>query len=145
MATRQPRPLRPRRARRPASAAALAAPAQIVVGDWAGRMVAQDQPPKLAAMEAVGHTERGAPLHVGGIWFDGSLHGAVPSPKLLSLLAYRNVHTRVVGLDAQPPADRPPVNVVHLSFDAMVGIGSRLSRPEQEAEAAMRRPAGIAR
>ena len=111
----------------PLTAAALAAPAQIVVGDWAGRMVAQDQPPKLAAMEAVGHTERGAPLHVGGVWFDGSLHGAVPIPKLLSLLAYRNVHARVVGLDAQPPADRPPVNVVHLSFDAMVGIGTALA------------------
>ena len=90
-------------------------------------MVAQDQPPKLAAMEAVGHTERGAPLHVGGVWFDGSLHGAVPIPKLLSLLAYRDAHARVAGLDALPPADRPPVNVVHLSFDAMAGIGTALA------------------
>jgi cytochrome d ubiquinol oxidase subunit I len=32
----------------------------------------------------------------------------------------------VQGLDAVPPEDRPPVNVVHLAFDAMVGIGTAL-------------------
>jgi len=31
-----------------------------------------------------------------------------------------------MGLNAVPEADRPPVNVVHLSFQAMVGIGFAL-------------------
>src|ERR687886_1971851 len=37
------------------SFAALAAPVQVVVGDWAGRRVAETQPVKLAAMEGLQH------------------------------------------------------------------------------------------
>src|ERR1700693_3829932 len=42
------------------SAASVAAPLQVVVGDWAARDVAQAQPVKLAAMEGLGQTTRGA-------------------------------------------------------------------------------------
>src|SRR5207302_3044499 len=41
----------------------------------------------------------------------------------LSLLARANPHARIVGLNAFPVGDRPPVNPVHLSFDTMVGCG----------------------
>src|SRR5918999_5123588 len=51
------------------TAAALAAPVQIVVGDWIARQVAEDQPTKLAAFEGLGRTESGAALHIGG-WYD---------------------------------------------------------------------------
>ena len=48
-------------------------------------------------------------------------------PKLLSLLAYHDLNARVQGLDAVPPERRPPVNVVHLVFQLMVGIGTLLA------------------
>jgi cytochrome d ubiquinol oxidase subunit I len=111
----------------PLTVAALAAPAQVVVGDWAGRMVARDQAPKLAAMEGMGRTERHAALHLGGIYENGDLRYSVAIPGLLSLLAYHDANAPVRGLDAVPPADRPPVNVVHLSFEAMVAIGMALA------------------
>ena len=51
----------------PFTFAAVLTPVQIGVGDWAAHFVADNQPVKLAAMEGVFHTERGAPLHLGGI------------------------------------------------------------------------------
>src|ERR671919_1939313 len=53
----------------PLVVAAVTAPAQVVVGDWAAREVAENQPTKLAAFEGLGHTETGAALHIGG-WYD---------------------------------------------------------------------------
>src|SRR5438094_1576514 len=44
----------------PLTIAALAAPVQVLVGDWAGREVAKYQPTKLAAIEGLGPTTRGA-------------------------------------------------------------------------------------
>src|SRR5205823_9890044 len=40
----------------PLTVAALAAPVQVLVGDWAARDVAKYQPTKLAALEGVGRT-----------------------------------------------------------------------------------------
>jgi cytochrome d ubiquinol oxidase subunit I len=57
----------------PFTVAAAVAPVQIVVGDWAARFVAEDQPLKLAAMEGLFRTTQGAPLTVGGIAIDGQL------------------------------------------------------------------------
>jgi cytochrome d ubiquinol oxidase subunit I len=51
----------------------------------------------------------------------------VPIPKLLSLLAYHDPNAKVQGLDAVPAGDRPPVNVVRVSFQTMVGIGTLLA------------------
>jgi cytochrome d ubiquinol oxidase subunit I len=103
--------------------AMIAAPAQIVVGDWAARHVALKQPTKLAAIEGVTHTTKGAALHIGGVYIDGEVKGAIRIPDLLSLLAYDNPHATVQGLDAVAAADRPPVNVVRTSFQLMVAIG----------------------
>ncbi len=71
----------------PFTVAALPTPVQIVVGDWAAHFVADDQPVKLAAMEGLFETERGAPLHIGGIYFDDELRYALEIPNGLSLLA----------------------------------------------------------
>ncbi len=109
------------------SFAALAAPVQIVVGDWAARTIAERQPTKLAAMEGLGRTQEGAPFHIGGVYDDGEVKGGIEIPKLLSLLAKHDPDASVQGLDAVPAADRPPVNVVRLSFQAMVGIGMALA------------------
>jgi cytochrome d ubiquinol oxidase subunit I len=46
---------------------------------------------------------------------------------MLSLLSYHDPNARVVGLDAAPPSQRPPINVVRVSFQTMVGIGTFLA------------------
>lgn len=109
------------------SAAAVAAPLQVVIGDWAAREVSHHQPVKLAAMEGLGETRSGAPVHVLG-WYNGNevVYG-IAIPRLLSLLAFHDPDATVRGLDAVPVEDQPPVNVVRYSFQAMVGIGVLLA------------------
>ncbi|GAB2731287.1 cytochrome ubiquinol oxidase subunit I [Nocardioides pakistanensis] len=110
----------------PFAVAAAITPVQIGVGDWAAHFVATNQPVKLAAMEGVFETERGAPLHIGGVAVDGELRYALEIPNGLSLLAHWDPDAEIVGLNETPEADRPPVNVVHLSFQVMVGAGFAL-------------------
>jgi cytochrome d ubiquinol oxidase subunit I len=76
------------------TAAAVAAPLQVVIGDWAARVVAQEQPVKLAALEGLGQTTTGAPEHLLG-WYDGQkvVYG-IKIPRLLSLLAYHDPNAR---------------------------------------------------
>ena len=57
---------------------------------------------------------------------DGELKGGISIPKLLSLLAFHDPNATVKGLDTVPEDDRPPVNVVRLSFLTMVSIGTAL-------------------
>ncbi|MDX6595907.1 MAG: cytochrome bd ubiquinol oxidase subunit [Solirubrobacterales bacterium] len=109
------------------SAAAIAAPLQIIVGDWAARDVANKQPVKLAALEGLGQTTRGAPEHLLG-WYDGHqvVYG-IEIPHLLSVLSFHSWNAKVTGLNTVPAADQPPVNLVRFSFQTMVGIGSMLA------------------
>ncbi len=111
----------------PLTVACLAAPVQVLVGDWAGREVAKVQPLKLAAFEGQAHTERGAGLHVLGWYTDGEVKYGIGVPRLLSLLAHHDPNATVEGLDIVPPADRPPVNVVRVAFQLMVAIGTALA------------------
>jgi cytochrome bd ubiquinol oxidase subunit I len=114
----------------PLTLACLAAPVQVVVGDWAGRTVADYQPTKLATFEGLGPTTKGAPFHIGG-WYEkssGTVKGAIEIPYLLSILAYHDPNATVPGLDAVAPDDRPgPVNVVRYAFQTMIGIGTLLA------------------
>ena len=109
------------------SAAAIASMVQPLIGDWAAREVAKQQPVKLAAMEGLARTTAGAPEHLLG-WYDGDkvVYG-IEIPRLLSLFAFHDPNATVQGLETVPPTDRPPVNVVRLSFQAMVGIGTLLA------------------
>jgi cytochrome bd ubiquinol oxidase subunit I len=111
----------------PLVVASVAAPAQVVVGDWAAREVTENQPVKLAALEGVGHTEKGAPIHIGGWYEDGEVKGGIALPDMLSLLAHHDPNATVEGLDQVPPDDQPPVNVVRIAFQLMVGIGTGLA------------------
>lgn len=107
----------------PLAAAALVSVAQIIVGDWAARVVAEEQPIKLAAMEGLTRTTRGAPEHLLGVYQNGGHRYAIKIPHLLSLLADHSWNGRIVGLDSVPINDRrPPVTVVHLAFETMAGI-----------------------
>lgn len=95
---------------------AVVAPLQVVVGDWAVRAVADRQPVKLAAFEALETTGPNAPLAVG----------PVELPGVLSLLLHGRTDAVVTGLDVVAPGDRPPVGITHYSFDLMVAIGMGL-------------------
>jgi cytochrome d ubiquinol oxidase subunit I len=114
----------------PLTIAALAAPAQLLVGDWAAREVASHQPLKLAAFEGLARTTSGAPETLLG-WYEedtGEIVGGIQIPKLLSLLAYHDPNATVTGLDSVPPGDRPDaINVVRFAFQTMVGIGTLLA------------------
>jgi cytochrome bd ubiquinol oxidase subunit I len=110
----------------PLTIAALAAPVQVVVGDWIARRVAEDQPLKLAAFEGLSETTEGAPVHLGGWYDDGEVRWGIEVPRLLSLLARHDPDARVQGLASAPPEDRPPVNVVRVAFQLMVAIGFAL-------------------
>jgi cytochrome bd ubiquinol oxidase subunit I len=109
------------------SFAALAAPVQVIVGDWAGRTVADRQPTKLAAFEGVGKTTKGADFHILGYYSDGEVKAGIPIPRLLSILAKHDPNATIQGLDTVPASDRPPVNVVRYAFQTMVGIGTLLA------------------
>jgi cytochrome d ubiquinol oxidase subunit I len=111
----------------PLTIAALASPVQLLVGDWAARDVADAQPTKLAALEGLGRTEKGAPIHILGWYRDGEVKFGIGIPKMLSVLAFHDPNARVEGLDAVAPDQRPPVNVVRICFQAMVGIGTLLA------------------
>ena len=111
----------------PLTLAALAAPVQILVGDWAAREIAEKQPAKLAALEGLGETTKGAELHVLGWYDDGEVKYGIGFPKLLSLLAFHDPNATVQGLEEVPEEDRPPVNVVRYSFQTMVFAGSALA------------------
>jgi cytochrome d ubiquinol oxidase subunit I len=111
----------------PLAIAALASPVQVLIGDWAARDVAVQQPIKLAAIEGLQRTTKGAPEHLLGWYTEGQVKYGIRIPKLLSLLAFHNPDATVKGLDTVPVAERPPVNVVRVSFQLMVGIGTMLA------------------
>ena len=107
----------------PFTLAAVITPVQIGVGDWAARFLAERQPVKLAALEGLHETQRGAPLTIGGIYVDGHVVGGVRLSKGLSLLAHHDPDALVHGLDEVPLDERPPVAIVRNAFQVMVGIG----------------------
>ena len=99
-----------------------------ITGDSSARFLYQAQPVKFAAMEGLYRTQRGAPIHIGGIPIDSQqrvVYG-IEVPRALSLLAAFDPNAEVQGLDEFPPGDRPNPVAVHLSFDTMVGLGTLL-------------------
>ncbi|HEY6737878.1 MAG TPA: cytochrome ubiquinol oxidase subunit I [Actinopolymorphaceae bacterium] len=111
----------------PLTVAALAAPVQVVVGDWAARTVADTQPTKLAAFENLRETTRGADLGLGGVMIGDQVYGAITIPDGLSLLADHDPNSVIEGLDAVPPSDQPPVPWVRNAFQLMIAIGMGLA------------------
>ena len=107
----------------PFTIAAILTPIQIFVGDTAARAIASQQPVKFAAIEYVTRTGRGVPEYLGGFYVNGHVYFGLPIPDADSLLVGFSPHTRVIGLNSVAPADRPPaLTLIHLSFDAMVGL-----------------------
>jgi cytochrome bd ubiquinol oxidase subunit I len=111
----------------PLSIAFIATPIQLFVGDTAARAIADHQPAKFAAMECIQETGDHQTEYIGGICTSDGVKGAIPIPDLDSFLVGFSADTVVTGLEDIPPDERPPANtLLHLSFDAMVGIGTAL-------------------
>jgi cytochrome bd ubiquinol oxidase subunit I len=112
--------------------AAIATPVQMGVGDALARWVYNDQPTKFAAIELVPQTSSDVPeTLLGKLNSNGQVVGGIPIPGLASWLSDPSTgkNTVVQGLDSTTAADRPTiseVNVVHLSWDVMVGLGTLL-------------------
>lgn len=104
--------------------AAALVPLQIFVGDLHGLNTLEHQPQKVAAMEGVWHTERGAPLLLFAIPDDSARvnHLEVGIPRLASLILTHDLDGEIKGLNEFPDA-HPPVFAVFWAFRTMVGVG----------------------
>ncbi len=128
----------------PLTIGCLAAPVQVLVGDWIARVIAIQQPIKLAAIEGLARTTRGASEHVLGWYTNGQIKFGIGIPHLLSLLAFHSWNAKVIGLDSVP-AGRPAADQRHPTVvpddgrdrNAAGGAGGRLSvRPHPQPVAA---------
>lgn len=104
--------------------AAVLSPVQLLVGDLHGLNSFKHQPAKIAAVEGVWETQRGAPLLLFA-WPDEEERRnryTVQIPKMASWFLTHDLDGEVPGLNEFEGA-HPPVAPVFWSFRAMVGIG----------------------
>lgn len=104
--------------------AAAVIPLQILVGDLHGLNTLEHQPAKIAAMEGIWDTERGAAFTVLG-WPDESAREtrfAIKIPYAASLILTHELDGEVAGLNAFA-GEHPPVAPVFWSFRVMLGVG----------------------
>jgi cytochrome d ubiquinol oxidase subunit I len=104
--------------------ATILAPLQIFVGDLHGLNTLEHQPAKIAAMEAIWRTERGAPLVLFALPNAQAQRNdyAVEVPRGAALILKHDRDAELQGLDAFAP-DVPPVAPVFFAFRVMVGLG----------------------
>jgi cytochrome d ubiquinol oxidase subunit I len=104
--------------------AAVLAPLQVVVGDLHGLNTLEHQPAKVAAIEAVWRTERGAPLVLFALPNEREQRNdfAITLPKGASLILTHEADGELKGLN-EFPGTHPPVAPVFFAFRVMVGVG----------------------
>jgi cytochrome d ubiquinol oxidase subunit I len=105
--------------------AVFVAPMQLVMGDLHGLNTLEHQPAKVAAMEGLWDSQKGAPLVLFG-WPDPDSEAnrfSLEIPKLSSLILTHDPDGEVKGLKEWPREERPPVAWVFWSFRIMVGTG----------------------
>jgi cytochrome d ubiquinol oxidase subunit I len=116
----------------PFSVAAIAIFVQMAVGDSLARWVYNNQPVKFAAIELVPQTSSDVPETLfGHLNNDDTVSGGIPIPGFASFLSDPKTGTSTVvqGLNIEPVTSEPTVaevNVVHLSWDIMIGLGTLL-------------------
>ncbi|MHB1797341.1 MAG: cytochrome ubiquinol oxidase subunit I [Vulcanimicrobiaceae bacterium] len=95
-------------------------------GDLNGADVTRYQPVKLAAMEGLFASQRGAPLAILGMPDTAreTLIDPVFVPDALSFLAYGNVAANVKGLSSYARTLWPPVALTYYAYHVMVGLGT---------------------
>ena len=96
-----------------------------LLGDFAGKYLAEYQPEKLAAAEWHFETEENAPLILYGVLDDEEIKYAIRIPYALSILAHSNPFAEVIGLDQFDEDVTPPL-YIHYLFDIMVTLGMLL-------------------
>jgi cytochrome d ubiquinol oxidase subunit I len=108
---------------------AVLIPLQIVAGDLHGLNTLKHQPAKIAAMEGVWETERGAPLLLFA-WPDAALREnrfEVGIPNFASLILTHEWDGEIKGLNdfrnAAGEHNHPPVAPLFFAFRVMVGTG----------------------
>ncbi len=106
--------------------AILAVTMALPTGDLNGKAVAQYQPTKLASMEGLFETRKGAPLAIIGMpdTQTGTLIDPIYVPSLLSFLAYGHFSAPVDGLNTYPKELWPPVELTYFAYHIMVGLGT---------------------
>jgi cytochrome d ubiquinol oxidase subunit I len=117
-------PAAPKVMRAALTVAAVLIPIQIMVGDAHGLNTLEHQPQKIAAIEGVWQTEKGAPLLLFA-WPDAATQAnryAVEVPKVASLILTHDAEGEIRGLNEFPDA-QPPVAPLFWSFRVMVGVG----------------------
>ena len=104
--------------------AAVIAPLQIFAGDLHGLNTLAHQPAKIAAIEALWNTERGAPLVLFAVPNELTRHNdfAIEVPKVASLILTHDPNGEVKGIAAFAP-DTPPVAPVFFAFRIMLAMG----------------------
>ena len=104
--------------------AAIAIPVQIMVGDAHGLNTLEHQPAKIAAMEGVWETERGAPLLLFAIpdKEQRTNHFEIKIPKLASLILTHELDGEIKGLNEFRDQHPPPLPLF-FAFRIMVGVG----------------------
>ncbi len=105
--------------------ALFVAPVQIFLGDQHGLNTLEYQPAKIAAIEGLWETEKGAPLILFG-WpseMQEKTKYAITIPKFASLILTHDMNGEVKGLKNWPKDERPPVLIPFWCFRIMVGIG----------------------
>jgi cytochrome d ubiquinol oxidase subunit I len=105
--------------------AAIFAPMQVFIGDLHGLNTLKHQPVKVAAMEGLWETTKGADLLLFALpdeKAEANTH-EVRIPKMASLILTHEMEGEVKGLKEWAPEDRPPVAIVFWSFRIMVAIG----------------------
>jgi cytochrome d ubiquinol oxidase subunit I len=96
-------------------------------GDMQGKMVARHQPITLAAMEALFHTEAGAPLAIIGQpdMERQVLDNPIVIPRMLSFLTYQRWTHEIKGLNDFPKEDWPDnIPLLYYAYHIMVGLGT---------------------
>jgi cytochrome bd ubiquinol oxidase subunit I len=104
--------------------AAVLTPIQIFIGDLHGLNTLEHQPAKVAAIEAVWETEKGAALTLFGFpdEEEKKTHWAIKIPKMASLILTHEMDGELKGINDFGD-EHPPVAIVFWSFRIMVGIG----------------------
>ena len=104
--------------------AAILIPIQIWVGDLHGLNTLEHQPAKIAAMEAVWETEKGAPLVLFAIPDEETKSNRyeVAVPALASIILTHKVDGEIKGINSFGE-NRPPVAPLFYGFRIMVGTG----------------------
>ena len=103
--------------------AAVLSPVQALVGDFHGLNTLEHQPAKIAAIEGIWETQKGAELVLFGFpdEEERTTHFKIAIPKLASLILTHEWDGELQGLSDFE--EHPPVAPVFWSFRVMVGLG----------------------